>query len=700
MTTRVWAGVLVLAACGAPEDELGVEATDDGYGLRWGSQDDPSILSAELKYKLQELPQQGEVGTPPWAGSYWPVYEDSINYKWDGAASDSPAVKYGKAFNVANIEDTVSQANGIDHYATRTACTDDSACKADLGETCAKRTGKTSGVCIPSWWGVCHAWSPASIMEPEPVRPVTRNGVTFKVNDLKALMTLAYDKTSSRFVSLRCFDDDGQNQITYDEFGRPKGQDVACQDTNPGTFHVVLTNFIGLRGQSFVEDRVFDDEVWNQPMRGYRVLEQREVSAQEANSLVGVTATGATTVERSGDLAQGAWSHLGSFATSSGKVVKVTMTGTGDADLYVRFGAQATAQLFDCRPYVGGSAETCEVTTPAGQTSVFVSVQGYTAAKFAATVSVGGAVPSAYAFNPDAKKLFYVRTEARYIGEASAATDGNLRAAIDQYTHTDRYEYVLELDADGKIIGGEWVGSSKKAHPDFLWVPTGRQSETTGGGAIKYADVKSLLDESVRVVGGTPIVVEKSGTLAQAAWQHYGPYDAGAGAITVTMSGTGDADLYVRTGAQPTASAFTCRPYQSGSSETCTLTGPHLFYVSVQGYAASSTYALRITFTPKTAAPSATTHLSVTGTVAQGQSLPFSLNVTAGKPIVVKLVGTSDVDLYVRQGSAPTTSSYDVAGTTSSATEELRVTPVASGVLHIVVYGYTASPFTLTTSDG
>ena len=35
------------------------------------------------------------------------------------------------------------------------------------------------------------------------------------------------------------------------------------------------------------------------------------------------------------------------------------MTGTGDADLYVRFGATPTASTYDCRPYLDGATEKC-----------------------------------------------------------------------------------------------------------------------------------------------------------------------------------------------------------------------------------------------------------------------------------------------------------------------------------------------------
>jgi serine protease len=35
--------------------------------------------------------------------------------------------------------------------------------------------------------------------------------------------------------------------------------------------------------------------------------------------------------------------------------------GSGDADLYVRFGSDPTTSTYDCRPYVGGNSETCNI---------------------------------------------------------------------------------------------------------------------------------------------------------------------------------------------------------------------------------------------------------------------------------------------------------------------------------------------------
>ena len=40
---------------------------------------------------------------------------------------------------------------------------------------------------------------------------------------------------------------------------------------------------------------------------------------------------------------------------------RVSITGTGDADLYVRLGDAPSEDLYDCRPYMNGSKEVCEV---------------------------------------------------------------------------------------------------------------------------------------------------------------------------------------------------------------------------------------------------------------------------------------------------------------------------------------------------
>ena len=52
--------------------------------------------------------------------------------------------------------------------------------------------------------------------------------------------------------------------------------------------------------------------------------------------------------------------------------------GTGDADLYVKFGSAPTTSSYDCRPYKGGNAESCPIATAQAGT-YHVKVIGYSA---------------------------------------------------------------------------------------------------------------------------------------------------------------------------------------------------------------------------------------------------------------------------------------------------------------------------------
>lgn len=87
----------------------------------------------------------------------------------------------------------------------------------------------------------------------------------------------------------------------------------------------------------------------------------------------------------SGQVAQGASINIdGAFAVTPGTVFKVQMTGSGDPDLYVRFGQQPTRTSggYDCRPYLNGADERCELDVPANTQRVFVMVHGYRAGTY------------------------------------------------------------------------------------------------------------------------------------------------------------------------------------------------------------------------------------------------------------------------------------------------------------------------------
>ncbi len=69
--------------------------------------------------------------------------------------------------------------------------------------------------------------------------------------------------------------------------------------------------------------------------------------------------------------------RFGPFRVAAGSVLKVSMTGTGDPDLYVKWGAKPTLSSWDCRPYLGRADEECELTVPRDETSAYVTVRGF-----------------------------------------------------------------------------------------------------------------------------------------------------------------------------------------------------------------------------------------------------------------------------------------------------------------------------------
>jgi serine protease len=78
---------------------------------------------------------------------------------------------------------------------------------------------------------------------------------------------------------------------------------------------------------------------------------------------------------------------FGPYLVVPGSLFRVDLTGTGDLDLYVRFGAAPTLTAFDCRPYLEGSDEACALDVPAAARTASIVVHGYTAGSFGLEVA-------------------------------------------------------------------------------------------------------------------------------------------------------------------------------------------------------------------------------------------------------------------------------------------------------------------------
>ena len=90
----------------------------------------------------------------------------------------------------------------------------------------------------------------------------------------------------------------------------------------------------------------------------------------------------------SGSAARGQRIDYQAIDVLEGTTFSITMSGTGDADLYVRFDdrpqlvTQPTRTAFVCAPYLDGSAESCTMEVPPGAGAAYVMVYGWTAATY------------------------------------------------------------------------------------------------------------------------------------------------------------------------------------------------------------------------------------------------------------------------------------------------------------------------------
>ena len=116
---------------------------------------------------------------------------------------------------------------------------------------------------------------------------------------------------------------------------------------------------------------------------------------------------------------------------------------------------------------------------------------------------------------------------------------------------------------------------------------------------------------------------------------------AGASNLSINLSGgTGDADMYVKAGAELTESSYDCRPYQSGNTETCTFATPTAttYYVKLKGYSAASGMTLKGSYTTGGGGDGSVLTNAVATAPYSGAASAFkcfTLTVPAGKTSVV-----------------------------------------------------------------
>jgi len=121
---------------------------------------------------------------------------------------------------------------------------------------------------LDEWEGLCDGWAQASTYfeEPKPITIKTDDGISvpFGSSDIKALLIyyLAIVKNENfKLLGERC---NGDSTYNSEVFASEEYNDV-----NAGAFHIILTNFVGIKKHTIIADIVPDNQVWNKPIFAY-----------------------------------------------------------------------------------------------------------------------------------------------------------------------------------------------------------------------------------------------------------------------------------------------------------------------------------------------------------------------------------------------------------------------------------------------
>ncbi len=264
----------------------------------------------------------------------------------------------------------------------------------------------------------------------------------------------------------------------------------------------------------------------------------------------------------------------------------------------------------------------------------------------------------------------------------AAARTATVQAAVDLYgqADADRVANAWAAVGVGSPVGGTGGGA-------------GGGGGTTGGGAGGGGGTGGGTGGDVVLTNNTPVTGLSGAVNNQQFFRIDVP--AGQASLVVTLAGgTGDPDLYVRSGSRPTTATYTCRSWVSGPSETCTIANPAAgsYFILVNAYTAYSGTTLKAVYTAGGGGgtPVLVNGVPVTGlSGATGNVKTWKVTVAAGATIVVKTSGgTGDADLYVRQGAVPTTSTYTCRSIGSTTTESCTITNAVAGDYFVNLTAY------------
>ena len=222
-----------------------------------------------------------------WSDDYWPIYTGGLAYRYADPGfwinSDRPTPNDWKIpgnhvlkrfpaaqFIRSGLTNSLSPAEKYDLLVGDVRSPNE---KKDPGYSLTRAHLKELNRKTQHWEGTCDGWSFAAINEPPPVKSVTvknRAGhpITFYPSDIRALLTLLYSDYDVYSFGQLCRE---KKPRVEGESARSSGRVInqACRGLNPGMFHTVLINQMGIGKRSFVVDSDYTAQVWNVPVISY-----------------------------------------------------------------------------------------------------------------------------------------------------------------------------------------------------------------------------------------------------------------------------------------------------------------------------------------------------------------------------------------------------------------------------------------------
>lgn len=234
------------------------------------------LMDAQSETRFDSLPLEGEVDLANkfWSGDHWPLNKGGINRRWSGADEGFDLVSPTKEEVGQLSAEEIARLSPAEKYDLLMGKYD-----YPLKTEVAGRANRSA----LDWEGLGNGWALASVGHAEPAPKTLANpdgiSVQFGSSDIKALLTYFYAmnyNAPSQQLGLRCFERMGWNDNKFE-----------CKDDlDAGSFHVVLSNRIGVNKQSIFADLDRYDEVWNHPIVGYK--SEIEEAKPDANTPAGV----------------------------------------------------------------------------------------------------------------------------------------------------------------------------------------------------------------------------------------------------------------------------------------------------------------------------------------------------------------------------------------------------------------------------